>query len=145
MCFPGAGIGDVSVRVEECMAGEGVKPVVCLHMGGNDVGRLGSEELLRRFREALGRIRDKGGIPVVSGVLPRRRVGGMWHSRAIAVNCRLASHCRANGWAFINNWDRFYGRDHLYSRDGVHLSRAGVQLLADSLERGVGTLQGFLG
>lgn len=59
------------------------------------------------------------------------------------MNCRLADHCKANGWTFVNNWDCFYGKDHLYHRDGVHLSRKGVQVLADSLEREVGALQGF--
>ena len=72
VCFPGAGIGHVSERIEACMAGEGTKPIVCLSAGGNDIGRIGSEELLRRFKEVLGKIRDKGGIPVVCGILPRR-------------------------------------------------------------------------
>ena len=127
------------------MAGEGTKPIVCLSAGGNDIGKVGSEELLRRFKEVLGKIRDKGGIPVVCGILPRRSAGSMWHSTAIAMNCRVANHCKANGWAFVDSWDRFYGRDHLYARDGVHLSRFGVQALADSLEKEVSTLRAFLG
>lgn len=144
VCFPGAGVGHVSERIEACMANEGIKPIVCLSAGGNDVGKVRSEELLRRFKEVLGKVRDRGGIPLVCGILPRRNVGYEWLSRAIAMNCRLADHCKANGWRFVDNWDRFFGKDHLYQRDGVHLSHRGYQLLAGVLEREVAS-KGFLG
>lgn len=68
---------------------------------------------LRHFREALVKIKGRDGIPVVCGILPREWVGGMWLSRTVAVNCRLAEYCRANGWGFVDNWDQLYGRDHL--------------------------------
>ena len=145
VCFPGAGVGEVSDRIEACMANEGIKPIVCLNAGGNDVGKVCSEELLRRFKEVLGKVRDRGGIPVVCGILPRRGVGCEWLSRAIAVNCRLADHCKANGWTFVDNWNRFFGMDHLYQWDGVHLSWRGNQLLADSLDHETRALKGFLG
>ena len=29
VCFPGAGVGEVSDRIEACMANEGIKPIVC--------------------------------------------------------------------------------------------------------------------
>ena len=103
MCFPGAGIGDVSDRLEACMAGEGTKPIACLSVGGKDVGHVGSKEFFRRFREALGKVRDMGGIPLVCGVLPKRAVGGMWQSKAIALNCRLAEHFEDNGGAFADS------------------------------------------
>ena len=34
------------------------KPIVCLSVGGNNVGLVGSEKLFRRFRKALGKVRD---------------------------------------------------------------------------------------
>ena len=135
VCFPGVGIGYLSDKLRECVRGEGDKPVICLSAGGNDVERTGSVELLRCFKEALGRIRDKGGVPVVCGIIPRRRVDDVWLSRALAVNSMLADHCKANRWTFVDNWDCFYGKEHLYARDGVHLSKKGVQEFADSLER----------
>lgn len=145
VCLPGAGIGDVADRVEACMVGEGTQPIVFLSAGGNDLGRVGSEELFRRFKETLGKVRDRGGIPVVCGVLPRRNVGDGWLSRAIAVNGRLAAHCESQGWLFVDNWDLFYGKDSLYARDGVHLSFEGVEVLSESLERALSHLQDFLG
>ena len=42
-----------------------VTPTVCISAGGNDIDRV------RRYREALGRVRDLGGIPVMCGILPR--------------------------------------------------------------------------
>ncbi|KAG0713124.1 hypothetical protein GWK47_016881 [Chionoecetes opilio] len=130
--------------IVECMADQEKKPIVCLSAGGNDVECVRSEELLRRFKEAVGNVRDRGGFPVVCGVLPRLFVDDMWYSRAIAVNCRLAFHCKANSWAFVDSWDLFFRHNHLYHRDGVHLSRKGVQILSESLEREVDALQAFL-
>ena len=118
--------------------------MVFLSAGGNDLGRVPSEELGRRFKEALGRVRDMGGIPVVCGVLPRRGVGDEWLSKAIAVNRRLAAHCERNGWLFVDNWDLFFGNDSLYARDGVHLTFKGAEVLSDSIERALRTLRDFL-
>ena len=112
VCFPGAGVREVGDRVARVMAGEGSKPIVCFSAGGNDIGRTTSEELRRRFREALGRVRDLGGRLVVCGVLPRKNVSCDWLSRAIAVNSWLADHCKSNGWAFVDNWDSFFRQKH---------------------------------
>ena len=143
VCLPGAGIGDVGDRVGRCLAGEGVKPIVCLSAGGNDIGRVRSEELYRKCQETLGRVRDLGGVPVMCGVLPRMGAGVRWLSYAIALNCRLAEHCKKNGWAFIDHWDLFFGKHELYTRDGIHLSKAGVEVFADTLERQVGLVKEF--
>ena len=141
LCLPGAGIGEVCDRLDSCLDDKGIKPIVCLSAGGNDLGKVRSEKLLESFMQALGKVRDRGGVPVVCSILPRRGVGREWLSRAIAMNCRVAAHCKSNGWSFIDNWDRFFGNDVLYARDGVHLSRQGVQVLADSLESRVGALR----
>ena len=127
------------------MMGEGRQPIVVLSAGGNDVCRVGSEELIRRFKETLGRIRDAGGIPVVNSILPRRGVSEGWLSHALGLNTRLAAHCENNGWLFINNWDLFFGQDALYAKDGKHLSLKGVEILADSFERALSDLENFLG
>ena len=138
VCMPGARIGDVVDKLGKCLAGEGVKPVVCLSAGGNDVGNIGSEELFRRCKMALGRIQNLGAVPVMCGVLPRTRAGGRWLSYALALNCRLAEHCKSNGWRYIDHWDLFWGKDKLYTQDGIHLSREGVEVFAGALEGQVG-------
>ena len=135
VCLPGAGIGDVADRLEGVLGGEGVAPTVCISAGGNDIGRVRPEELWRRYRQALARVRELGGTPVLCGILPRRSAGVRWWSEATALNSRLADHCRRNGLLFVDNWSYFYGKDHLYTRDGVHLSERGTGALAWSLQR----------
>ena len=144
VCLPGAGVGDVVDRLDSVLAGEGVAPTVCFSVGGNDVGRVRDEELVRRYRIALGKVRELGGVPVVCGVLPRKYASAAWLSRASALNSRLADLCRGSGWLFVDNWSYFYGKDHLYTRDGVHLSERGTGALAWSLQRDLGSW-GFLG
>lgn len=79
------------------MAGEGTQLITLLSAGGNDVCRVESEELVRRFRETLGKVRDAGGgVPALSGGLPR-------NLSASGLNSRLAAYCERNGWLFINN------------------------------------------
>ncbi|MPC42456.1 hypothetical protein E2C01_036078 [Portunus trituberculatus] len=118
VCLPGAVIERISAQLDTCLA-DGTKPIVFLSAGGNDICKVRSEELFRRFKEALAKIRNKDATPVV------------------------CDHCRSNGWAFIDNWDLFYGKDTLYARDGVHLSRQGVRVLAGTLEGELNALQRF--
>ena len=99
--------------------------------------------LRARFEEALGRIKDRGCVPVVCGILPRRKVGDGWLSRAIAVNLWLEDYCKRRGWSFIDNWDRFLGKSTPYVWDGVHLSGRGVRVLSDLLEAEVSRTPGF--
>ncbi|MPC54582.1 hypothetical protein E2C01_048504 [Portunus trituberculatus] len=142
MSLPGAGIKRVSTQLDTCLA-DGTKPIVFLSAGGNDLCKVRSEELFRRFKEALAKIRDKDATPVVCDVLSRRDLGGEWLSRAIAMNCRLADYCSSNEWAFIDNWDLFYGKDTLYAMDEVHLSCLGVRVLAGALEGELNALRRF--
>ena len=134
-CFPGAGVQEVSQKLDRVLAGEGPAPTVIFSAGGNDIEKVRSVELRKRFREALERVRSLGGVPVVCGVLPRRYQSRQWYSRAIAVNSWLADYCKSNGWTFVDNWDSFFGRNSMLARDGVHLSRKGVAAFAASLER----------
>ena len=85
VCLPGAGVGDVSARLGGALASEGVVPTVVFSVGGNDVGRVRDEELVRRYRVALGKVRDLREVPVVCGVLPRKYDGGAWLTKACAL------------------------------------------------------------
>ena len=138
MCMPGAGVKAVSEEVQKRVGGMEREGVVVLHVGGNDVRAGGSEELVARFREMLGKIRESGRRCVVSGILPRVYVSREWLSRTIGVNDRVKGMCKDVGVSFVDVWDRFYGRRDLYARDGVHLSRKGVDVLSGCLEGGVG-------
>ena len=37
MCLPGAGFGKVFDSVDTCLENEGITPIVCLSVGGNDI------------------------------------------------------------------------------------------------------------
>lgn len=135
VCLPGAGIGRVLDRIENIMEDKGSDPIaVCLSAGGNDVGKRRSVELMKQYREVLEKIKSKGGVSVVCGVLPRRGVSREWLSRAIGINCSLDKYCSDHAIPFIDVWHRFYGNDVMYARDGVHLSRQGVAVLARAVD-----------
>ena len=74
----------------------------------------------------------------MSGILPRVNASREWLSRAIGVNEQLKGVCKDIGVSFVDDWDRVFGRRELYMRDGVHLSRKGVDVLSECLERGIG-------
>ncbi len=60
MCFLGAGIGKVADRLENCLANDGSKTIIfspltiIFSSGGNDLGKVRSEELFGTFRQAFG-------------------------------------------------------------------------------------------
>ncbi|MPC53700.1 hypothetical protein E2C01_047598 [Portunus trituberculatus] len=95
VCLLAAGIGQINAQLDTCLA-DGTKPIVFLSVGGSDICKVSSEELFKRFKEALAKIRNKDTTPGVCSVLPRRGLGGEWLSRAIAINSILADHCRSN-------------------------------------------------
>ena len=64
-CFLKAGLGDVDDRLGSVLVREGVASTVCISAGGNDIGRIRRQELFRRYREALGRVRDLSDTLVV--------------------------------------------------------------------------------
>ena len=75
-------VKDVVERYGGIVKGTEKEAVVVVHVELNDVGRVKSEELLLRYRELLREVKESGRRCVVSGVLPRQRVGGMWLSQA---------------------------------------------------------------
>ena len=100
---------DVVERYGRIVKGTRKEAVVVIHVRVNDVGRVKSEELLLRYRELLREVKESGRRFVVSGVLPRLRLGGMWLSQAIGLNDRLSKMCRESGVGFVDEWSSFYG------------------------------------
>ena len=134
-CLPGAGVKDVMERYGRIVKGTGKEAIVVVHVGVNDIGRVRSEELLMRYRELLREVKESGRKCVVSGVLPRLRVGTAWLREANSLNIRLGRMCRESGVGYMDEWDRFYGRQEMYARDGIHFNRRGVRELSECVER----------
>ena len=140
VCFPGARVQDVADRLDRLMVGTGKDAVVVLHVGGNDVGRTRSEELIGRYRNMLEKVKASGRTGVVCGLIPRRFADSEWLSRSLSLNSRLEGMCRELGFLFVDGWDTFYGKHAMYTKDGVHLSKIGTEAYGAQLE---GTVRGI--
>ena len=133
--YPGAGIRKIVESLDGLVDGNSA---VCLVVGGNDINRRRSEELLEQYKLALEKVRRKGAPVVACGIPPRMGYSREWLSRAIAFNSRIEDYCRRNRIAYVDVWERFYGRKQLFARDGVHLSRVGVSVLSGLIDKVVG-------
>ena len=97
------GIGDIGNMLGSVLVGNGVVPNVCIGAGGNDIGRVRRQELFKRYREILGRVKDLGGTSVVCDILPRRSVRTRWWYEALAMNSLLTDHCKTNGCMLLDH------------------------------------------
>ena len=138
VCLPGAGVKDISDRYDRIVRGSSKEAIVVVHVGVNDIGKVRSVELVKRYREIIGKIRDSGRKCVVSGVLPRIDVGLEWMSRAIGLNDSVRSLCAQMDARFLDVWDDYVGEREMYAMDGLHLSMKGVKHLSKCLERVIG-------
>lgn len=141
MCLPGARVQDVSDKLDRLLVETGSETVVVVHVGGNDVARKRSEELVNRYRVMLEKVRSSGRTGVVCGVIPRICEGGEWLSRAISLNDRIEGMCRSLGLKFVDGWDTFFGKHEMFAKDGVHLSRLGAEVYGAQLEGTVMTIR----
>ena len=116
-CYPGARVSHVGRQIGEGLGSDVMPQVkldkacdVVIHVGGNDVIYVGSEEQVAQYRELLVGARDVSRKVFITSILPRRPRGcrGEWLSRAIGINARLESMCLKLGVGYIYIWDRFY-------------------------------------
>ena len=138
VCLPGAKIRDVEERLEAVVGSSGVRPRVIVQVGTNDLsdrselgGRIGTEEVLDRYRELVGRLTQLDCDALVMGILPRYRMSGWEASRICAINRRLGGLCRQSGIAFRDVWEDFVGRREMFSWDGLHPSQRGGNRLGE--------------
>ena len=103
-----------------------------IHVEGNDIMRVGSEEILSNYKKVLVDARRKGRNAFVTGIIPRFYQRWGWSSRALVINDRLEALFHRIGVGFINLWDQLYGRRELYARDGVHFSI--VEVITQALD-----------
>jgi lysophospholipase L1-like esterase len=112
-----------------------VKPShMILHVGGNDVMRVGSEKIVADYERLLVRAGEVNDSLVVTGIVPRYSQDSEWSSRAIGINVRIESLCNRLGIQFIDLWDGFYGNRSLYAKDGTHFSCKGVATLGRDID-----------
>ena len=141
VCLPGAGVSDVCERYDRLVSGCERDAVVITHVGVNDVKKVGTCELREQYKRLVERMSKSRVKGVVSGVLPRLDVGVEWLSRAIGLNEFVKGLCEELGLVFVDVWGGFYGNRRLYAMDGLHLSRAGVEVLWGELDSVIRSLR----
>ena len=99
----------------------GKEDAVVVHMGGNDIEKFRSEEVMRKYQEMMEVLKGKVSRVLVNGILPRKCQSGEWHSRAMGINNRVRELCRKLGFEFVSLWQIFINKPKLYALDGVHL------------------------
>ena len=130
-CFPGAGVvsREGKVGLEQLLPEipfDSSSSVV-INIGGNDIGRVGSEEIFRAYERVLRDVDRRACNVLVVGILPRPSRAAYWSSVAIGLNVRISALCDRLGLRFVDVWDSFQGRGDLYAVDGVHLNFKGYR------------------
>ena len=139
---PGAGMKRLTEHIEN---GQLDGRMVVLQGGGNDIEKTNTETLMKLFEDAIKKVRERGKMCVVSGILPRHNESHYWSSKAIGINDRVQKYCsKMDGVMFIDNWDRFYHNQKFYTRDGVHLNYLGTDILSSIIDREVELYSNFL-
>jgi hypothetical protein len=126
----GAGLKRVTEAVSDLRIEKASCPIVTA--GGNDLflrkGRTGfTKPIISLFGEMIGKVKEKSDKFIILGLIPRMHLGREAHSKAIAVNRRLAGLCRSKNVRFLDSWDAFKGQRALFNADGIHFNDAGAE------------------
>lgn len=125
-CFPGARVEDMTESIEDYTYGATRDTRYIMHIGTNNVLATRSEELLKRYRLLLKKLKTKSSDIILSGILPRNRAGTYFYGKASYINNCLRVMCEEEGVSFVNFWDDFYGQRDLFLQDGIHLNGVGA-------------------
>ena len=131
-CFPGAGVisreGRVGLEQEMSKIPFDSCSSVVINIGGNDIGRVGLEDIYRSYERLLRDADHRASNVLVVGILPRPSRAAYWSSVAIGLNVRISALCDRLGLRFVDVWDSFQGRGDHYALDGVHLNFKGYRV-----------------
>lgn len=139
-CVPGGRIEDVSNAVDIFTDKAPDNATYVLHVGTNDIStKSTSEEILRKYRALMKKMREKTKNIIFSGILPRLTSDESNLGRAKYVNNILKSFCKEEGFYFADFWNDFYGQADLFLRDGLHLNAIGEARFGRLLNKSVCT------
>ena len=133
VCLPGAGVQDVSERVEGILKGGGTESDVIVHVGEKDVGTKCRGDIRRQFRELGARLKCRASRVAFSGLLPVPGASRARNNEILQLNAWLKDWCRAEGFRFVDHWEVFMKEGQIYKRDGVQLTGKGIHILAGRL------------
>ena len=134
--YPGARINDIRDRVKNfTQTDKEAVTVVCT--GSNDAfrKRAASQDIIEKYKELIGDLKDRHSSLVMIGILPRVYESNYALSRAIGINFKLKQLCSQANIGFIDPWQDFIGTKRLFLKDGVHLKYSGTKHLAKLIDR----------
>uniref|UniRef100_A0A4W3JLL0 SGNH hydrolase-type esterase domain-containing protein n=1 Tax=Callorhinchus milii TaxID=7868 RepID=A0A4W3JLL0_CALMI len=109
-CLPGAGVKDVSAGLEDNLKYEGKDPWVVLHIGTNDIGRVGQDDLRREFEELGSKLKSRSSKVVISGLLPVQYDNWYRNKQIKDLNAWLKEWCGTQGFLFMGHWHEYWGK-----------------------------------
>ena len=144
-CFPGAGVvsreGKVGLEQSLPKIPFDSSSSVVINIGGNDIERVGSEEIYKAYERVLRDVDRRASNVLVVGILPRPSRAAYWSSVAIGLNVRISALCYRLGLRFVDVWDSFQGRGDLYAFDGVHLNFKGYRVFGRVVDGELNTIE----
>ena len=129
--YPGAKIRNVKNRVNDFVEPE-KNSFMVVNVGSNDVFQkhVASQDIVERYKELIGTLKDRRTNIVIIGILPRLHENNFNLSRAIGINDKLSHLCREAKISFIHPWLDFISNKQYYKKDSTHLRYNGTQHLA---------------
>lgn len=124
---------------------EDVPVFILIHLGGNDIGRIGLKDLRKKYKDEIDWVQKKlpNSIIIFSQILPRiswryaKNVGSMEKCR-LRFNIAVASYVLRNGGCYVRYPD-IKAKSALLE-DGVHLNSLGSSLFKNTI---TGALETF--
>lgn len=132
--YSGIGTDRLVDKVTAAVTKEESKDVkVIVHVGTNDVTKMGSQELLAKLGRLIRAAKDaRTGISVEVCKVPSRTDKGNYiFSRSESVNCQLARLCRENGASCLDLGGYRLGVD------GVHYNTLGATSVSSNIAKSI--------
>ena len=133
LCFPGARVLDIKVKLPSLLDKYPSASTVILHVGSNDIKAQQSEKLKKDFMSLIDTLLDSRAQCVISGPMPSPCWGDIKFSRLRNLHIWLKGYCRSLGLPFIDNFTTFLDRPALFRYDGLHLNWSGSRLLSTNM------------
>ncbi len=137
VCYPGRRIEDITEKVDDLVGNASEDTVFVYFAGTNNVLAGRSEEILRKYKALVNKLREGRRRSVICGLIARYDVNSLILSRMLGINTRLQDLCKREGVGFVDVWDHFNRDRSLYGKDGLHLGSVGKARLCRLLDDGV--------
>lgn len=123
LCYPGAELEDLTVKVHVIVRDVAEDSVVVIQAETINVARGRSEETLGKYRK----LQDSRGKVVVAGLLPKYDAGSEIFIRMLDICSRVQGVCRIEDVDHLDLWDCFSSDMRLFAKDGFHINRVHVK------------------